>query len=159
MNEVQRFELPEHLQTALQRRDWICELEKTIRNNPNSEESGTKTCPLIHQFADGMYARTGFMPAGSVIVGKIHRYETINILHEGVMSVITEDGGAEIYEAPRIFTSPAGCKKALYIIEDCYFTNVNRNRTDTRDLKELEDSLIVKDYDSFEIENRGESCG
>jgi hypothetical protein len=152
-------DLPPFLQTKESRRVWMSEFEEMIRATPGSEENGTTTCPLKHTFADGMYARTGFMPAGSFVAGKIHRYETINILHCGSMAVITEDGGLEFYAAPHIFRSPAGCRKSLFIMEDCYFTNVNRNRSGTQDMDQLESELIVTDLKELSIEKECEVCG
>ena len=143
------------LETPQKRREWIHNLEEIVRDLPNSDENGEKTCPLEHRFADGMYIRTGFMPAGSLVVGKIHRYETINVLHAGTVTIITEEDGVKRYTAPDIIISSAGCKKALYIHEDCYFSNINRNRTDTRDVEELEKELIAQDYNLI----GEESCG
>ena len=112
--------IPQELETPMQRREWIHALEDLIRSQPNADENGKDTCPLEHRFADGMYIRTGFMPKGALVVGKIHRYETINILHSGKMTVVTEQDGIKTYEAPDIIISSAMCKKALYIEEDCF---------------------------------------
>ena len=150
-------DLPNYLSTPMKRREWIHALEDSVRNASGAEEGGTNSCPVIHHFADGMYMRSGFMPAGSIVVGKIHKYETINILHSGTMTVVTEEGGAVKMVGPQIIVSGAGCKKALYIHTDCYFSNVNRNRTDTRDVAELEEELIVSDYNL--IENGDVPCG
>ena len=105
-------------------------------------------CPLQHSFIDGVYVRTIFIPAGTVIVGKIHKHSHANILSKGEVSVMTEDGGLQKLVGPLTMTSPAGCKRAVYAHTDTTWTTIHR--TDETDLEKIEDWVIAKTYEDYE---------
>lgn len=98
-------------------------------------------CPLKHHFAPGVYIREIFMPAGTIVIGKIHRTEHFNIIHRGKAYLIDEDGSVEL--GPSTFVSKAGVQKTLYIEEDTVWSTVHL--TDLRDLEALEAQLIEPD--------------
>lgn len=95
-----------------------------------------------HHFAHGIYGREMRIPAGVVVVGKIHRYSTLNILAQGSMSVTTPEG-QKVIHAPAIFTSLPGMQKAALALTDCVFLNVHPSFE--TDLKALEQEFIVPD--------------
>ncbi len=110
--------------------------------------------PVIHEFLDGIYVRTVKMAAGSIIVGKIHKQEHIAIISKGRATVLTEHGVLEI-EAPYVFKSPPGARRALRIHEDMVWSTIHR--TDHTDLRDIEEQLIAKDFDDpvlAELEKR-----
>ena len=76
---------------ALRRR--IFDIEEAIKNNKNPKYQSffndTKNCPLNHYFSDGIYVREITIPAGMVIVGKIHKHRHPNFLIKGKVMVIT----------------------------------------------------------------------
>lgn len=109
--------------------------------------------PLNHYFAPGMYAREIHMKAGDRIIGKIHKHAHINIISKGVVDVITEDGSAR-YKAPYTFISEPETKRFVSIVTDTIWTTIHA--TDSKDLDEIEDEIIMKSYDSL-IENGGVS--
>lgn len=100
-------------------------------------------CPLNHYFAPGVYVREIFMPAGSVVIGKIHKTEHFNIIQRGCVSLIGADGSRELLRGPHTFVSKAGVQKVLYIHEDTVWTTIHI--TDERDLEKLEAMLIEPD--------------
>lgn len=67
---------------------------------------------LKHYFANGAYVREMSLPANTVVVGRIHKHETINILLEGEITIIDENGSRTDLKAPHIFIAPAGNQKA-----------------------------------------------
>lgn len=100
--------------------------------------------PLDHQFANGMYIRRLFVPKGSLIVGRIHKHECINIVEKGDISVLTESGYKRV-TAGFTIVSPAGIQKVGYAHEDTVFTNVFR--TDETDVSKIEDVLTWTSYE------------
>ena len=96
-------------------------------------------CPLKHHFAPGVYIREIFMPAGSIIIGKIHKTEHFNIIQQGKLSLIDDDK-TTFLEGPITFISKGGVQKVLYIHEDTLWSTVHL--TDERDLDKLEAQLI-----------------
>jgi len=99
-------------------------------------------CPLKHYFAPGVYIREITMPAGAIIIGKIHKTEHFNIIQQGKVSLIHEDK-TELLEGPMTFVSKGGIQKVLYIHEETVWSTVHT--TDERDLDKLEALLIEPD--------------
>jgi hypothetical protein len=97
-------------------------------------------CPLVHRFAPGVYLREIHIPAGTVVIGKVHRTEHFNIMLKGVALIVHEDGSREELRAPLTFVSKAGVQKVVYILEDTIWQNVHP--TTETDLKKLEADLV-----------------
>jgi hypothetical protein len=95
-----------------------------------------------HYFADGMYIRSLFRPADTLIVGKVHKREHFYIVVSGEVTIVG-DGYKERVKAPRIFVSKPGTKRAVYSHEDSLCLTVHR--TDKADLDEIEAELIEEE--------------
>ena len=111
-------------------------------------------CPLQHVFAPGAYARTMRIPAGTVIVGKIHKHAHLNILSQGTVCVMTETEGDRELTGPLTMVSPPGTKRAVYAVTDAVWTTIHL--TNSTDLEEIEAEVIAptfEDYERFALEN------
>lgn len=97
-------------------------------------------CPLTHRFAPGVYLREISMPAGSVVIGKIHRTEHFNVLIRGACLIVHDDGRREELRAPLTFVSKAGVQKVLYILENTIWQTIHP--TTETDFGRLEAELI-----------------
>ena len=97
-------------------------------------------CPVQHFFAPGMYARAMFIPAGGVLVGKMHRFEHLAAILTGRIRVASEFGDKEMF-GPCLFVSPAGVKRAGFALQDTVW--VTFHATEKTDLEEIERELIV----------------
>jgi mannose-6-phosphate isomerase-like protein (cupin superfamily) len=105
-----------------------------------------------HHFADGMYLRELARPAGTTIVGKVHRREHFYIVLQGEVTVVGEGGPVRL-KAPCILVSPPGTKRAVYAHVDSICCTVHR--TDSTDLEEIERELIEPDETAlFDAHNR-----
>lgn len=111
-------------------------------------------CSLKHYFAPGVYLREIFMPAGSVVIGKIHKTEHLNLIERGSVSIVHADGTREKWCAPFTFVSKAGVQKVLYIHEDCVWKTIHV--TDERDLERLEAQLIEPDASYPQLDRESE---
>ena len=100
----------------------------------------------IHHFANGMYCRELFIPAGLVVVGKIHRHEHLVTLVQGTTTVYTDEGMVKL-TAPHTWVSRPGAKRALYTHEDCVFLTHHLNPTNTHDVELLEQDIIIPEDD------------
>jgi hypothetical protein len=105
-------------------------------------------CPLNHHFAPGAYAREILLPAGSLVIGKIHKHSHINVISKGRVSVMTEHGRVDM-QAPHTFVSQVGTKRVVYAHEDTVWTTVHV--TEETELEKLEDEIIAKTYDELEM--------
>lgn len=104
-----------------------------------------------HHFAHGMYLRRVWSPAGTVIVGKVHKTEHFYAVLTGVVRVTTEDGVRDLNatrDGPQILTCPVGTQRAVYVIEDAWRMNVHLNPENVTELAELEAKLVEDDPDS-----------
>lgn len=129
-------------------RDRILQAEEMMR--AKIAEGGlvenTNEMPLIHNFIPGAYARELHIPAGTMVVGKIHRKPCFNVVMTGVITVLTEDGVKTI-TAPAFFRSEGGVKRVVYAHTDTVWINVHP--TVETDLEKLEAELIAPDFESI----------
>lgn len=109
-------------------------------------------CPVTHRFAPGVYLREIFMPADTVVIGKVHKTEHFNILMKGACLIVHANGLREELRAPCTFVSKPNVQKVLYITEDMVWQTVHV--TDERDLVNLEAQLIAKEHPELSDEAR-----
>lgn len=105
--------------------------------------------PVKHHFSQGVYARELFIPKGTLLTGKIHKYAQLNILSQGELSVLTEDGIVRV-KAPFTVVSPPGTKRIAFAHEDSVWTTIHG--TDETDLDKIEAHYIAEtdaDYMAF----------
>lgn len=105
---------------------------------------GGVDAPVTHRFSKGVYAREMFIPKGAFVVGKIHKYQNLNILSKGDLSVLSVDGIMRV-KAPFAVVSDPGVKRAVYAHEDCIWTTIHG--TDETDVDKIEEIFIAKSYE------------
>ena len=120
-----------------QYREKIMQFEHALKQMPQFQEE------LHHHFAAGIYAREMRVPCGTILVGKIHRFPCINFIMQGIVEVRSEQGAFRV-EAPHIFVSPEGTKRAMVAITDLIW--VTAHPANTTDLDQLERELICEDW-------------
>lgn len=96
--------------------------------------------PPRHYFAQGLYAREITIPAGTVLTGKVHAAEHLNIISQGDITVWTEDGMKRL-QAPFCLVSRPGTKRVGFAHTDTVWTTIHA--TTETDLAALERELIV----------------
>jgi hypothetical protein len=147
------------------------DLVKSFRENVLKVEQGMKAliesgeiestldqCTLKHYFTpiDGKYgcctyAREMLIPKGTLIIGKIHRHEHLNIISKGSVSVSTEHG-QRILTAPCTFISEVGLKRAVVALEDTIWTTIHMvSKSGEEHLKEIEDEVIAPSYEALKM--------
>lgn len=113
-----------------------------------------KQCALTHFFAPPdkkygcrVYCRQIFLPAGTTIIGKIHRHGHANFILKGKVRVATEFGQQSL-EAPCTFISEPGLKRAVLVDEDTIWTTVHviSGNLGEDDLDKIEDEVIAPTY-------------
>lgn len=95
----------------------------------------------VHHFADGLYAREILIRAGTILTGKVHSTEHLNIVSQGRIAVWTEDG-MKIVAAPCTMISRPGTKRVGFALEDTVWTTIHANPKNLNDLAALELALI-----------------
>ena len=126
---------------TLKRKIFIKDIEIAVKQHPRAVDGNSPLLPLKHTFADGVYVRDLTIPKNSLVVGKIHKHKTVNILLKGEITVLTEDGVKRL-KAPMYFTAPAGSKKVGFTHEDTVWLNIHP--TKETDLVKIEEEVITK---------------
>lgn len=118
----------------------IFALEQKIREMPDQidKEDYTK-----HEFCNGLYARTLFLPAFTMATSAIHREECFFILRSGTMLFTTPDGPRQIFPGEMIKT-PAGTKRAAFAYTDCVMTTFHPNPNELRDTQTIWENYTVE---------------
>lgn len=124
----------------LSTRDKVAILEEEILNRDQVN------IPIKHYFSPGVYAREITIPAGTVLTGRIHKYEQLNILSGGEMSVLTEEGMKRV-SAPFTVVSPPGTKRIAYAHAESTWTTILA--TDERDPDAIEAMFTVATEQEF----------
>ena len=84
-------------------------------------------CPVSHYQPPGVYCREIFMPAGTFIIGHLHKTEHINIVIKGRARVLMSGKVYDI-QGPMNFISKKGVRKVLFILEDMIWMTVHPTR-------------------------------
>lgn len=102
---------------------------------------------IRHHFADGVYAREGYVPKGTWFVGRIHHKAQINIISKGSILVLTESGPI-LMEAPCTLVSPPGAQRAAYAVEDTVWTTILATSESDPDV--IFDTYTSPTYEDFQ---------
>src|ERR1700677_203705 len=114
--------------------DKIDELESYMMYYP------AVNCPLTHTFTPGLYTRTIFMPAGTLITSLIHKTEHQFIISAGVGLVAMKEGEWKRLAGSHIVITKPGTRRILYIEADCLWTTCHA--TDVQPENETEESVL-----------------
>ena len=102
--------------------------------------------PVKHFFSPGVYAREITIPAGTLLTGRIHKFEQLNILSGGEISVLTHEGMKRV-RAPFTVVSPPGTKRIAYAHTECTWTTILA--TDEKDPDLIEYLFTVETEKEF----------
>lgn len=101
----------------------------------------------VHHFAKGLYAREIFIPKGTLLTGKIHKEEHLNIISKGEISVLTEQGPQRV-KAPCTIVSKPGTKRVGYAHEDTVWITIHA--TQETEVEKIDEELVVDTYEQYE---------
>jgi len=103
--------------------------------------------PIEHYHIDGVYARSMFIPAGTLLTGKIHNFESIAILAKGTIR-ITNGTESYVISEGHIMVDQPGVKRLGYAETDVVFITVHR--TDNTEIEAIEDELVSATFEEYE---------
>lgn len=117
-------------------REQIDQLQAEMVKMPQAE---LKT---EHHFSPGMYLRKVFRPAGTLIVGKVHKQPHFFMCAAGEIIAWTETGMRTL-RAGDVVESKPNTKRVTLAVTDAI--GVTIHRTDKTDLDDIEAELIEPD--------------
>jgi len=125
------LDLPSHVS-----REQIESLQAQMATMPQAE------LVTEHQFSPGMYMRKLFRPAGTLIVGKVHKEPHFFLCAKGEIIAWTESGMKRL-QAGDVIESKPGTKRVTLAVTDAI--GITIHRTDKTNLDEIEAELIEPD--------------
>jgi hypothetical protein len=98
-----------------------------------------------HYFAEGLVVRKLFRPAGTVIVGKLHRKSHVFVVHAGEVTALMGGNVMKRIKGPYVEEAPAGLKRIVIAHTDAILMTVhpNPNGWGPNDLDKLEAELVI----------------
>ena len=120
--------------TQVVTRSRVEELEREILRAPQVDLNTT------HCLNGGVYARTIFIPAGTILTGATHKKDHINVVM-GDITVTTDDGPKRL-TGYQVIPTKAGSKRAGIAHADTYWTTICP--TELTDVEEIENELVVE---------------
>lgn len=126
---------------AIVKLDQILALQKAMLDMPQLD------LPVKHHFADGIYARELFRPAGTLIVGKVHAKENFYLLVAGEIVAWTEEG-MKRFKAFHMMVTKPGTKRVTYAVTDAIC--ITFHATKETDLDKIEAELVIPEVAEIE---------
>lgn len=93
-----------------------------------------------HCLSGGVYSRTIYIPAGTVLTGATHKRDHVNIV-VGDITVTTDDGPMRL-TGYHVLPTKAGHKRAGFAHADTIWTTVSH--TELTDIEDIEDELVIE---------------
>lgn len=105
-----------------------------------------------HYFSGGMYCRKLIRPAGTLIVGKVHKKDHFFLCAKGQIIAWSEKGMVTLNEGD-VICSKAGTKRVTLAVTDAI--GITFHRTNKTDLNKIEKELIEPDETAlFDAHNK-----
>ena len=131
-------------EVALTERQKVDRLESFILQMPQVDLQTT------HALSGCVYARTIFIPAGTVLTGAVHKKDHINVVH-GDISVSTDDGMKRI-TGYHVLPTKAGMKRHGFAHGDTHWTTLCETQLD--EVEAIENEL-VEDAEKLQTRQAG----
>ena len=151
-----QFNMTTAIQNTLDKvkfRQDVLTIEQGLKDRVALGELVPDDSPLKHYFSPVddkygccAYAREILLRKGSLVIGKIHKHQHLNIISKGKVTVFTEFGKKEL-EGPCTFVSEIGLKRAVFAHEDTIWTTIHLTAHEGEEnLDKVEDEVIAPDY-------------
>ena len=118
-------------------RDQIERLQAEMSKMPQAEGLVTE-----HFFVPGMYCRRLFRPAGTLIVGKVHKKPHFFLCAKGEIIAWTDKGMKKLQAGDVVECQP-GTKRVTLATMDS--VGITFHKTDETDIEKIEEDLVEAD--------------
>lgn len=103
---------------------------------------------VAHRFSGGIYAREITIPKGTLLTGRIHKFDHFDIMLSGDISVSTDTGEVKRLTGLNIMEGKAGKKRAGYAHEDTHW--ITFHSAEERDPEEMYEFLTCGSFEELE---------
>jgi len=104
--------------------------------------------PVNHRFCGGMYAREITIPKGTLLTGRIHKFEHFDIMLSGDISVSTDTGEIKRLTGLNIMEGKPGKKRAGYAHADTHW--ITFHSAEECDPELMYDMLTCSSFEELE---------
>lgn len=104
--------------------------------------------PVNHMFSGGVYAREITIPKGTLLTGRIHKFDHFDIMLSGDVTVSTDSGEVKRLTGLNIMEGKAGKKRAGYTHEDTHW--ITFHSAEERDPEQMYDFLTCGSFEELE---------
>lgn len=120
----------------------IEQMEDSLLDMPQVE------IPVESLFVNGMYARKILIPKDTILTGRVHLADYVDIMLSGDITVATPEG-AKRFTGFNIFEGKQGRKRAGYAHEDTHWVTVHR--TEIKDPDEFVSAMTVFNMTKYNL--------
>ncbi|MBL4622906.1 MAG: SET domain-containing protein-lysine N-methyltransferase [Immundisolibacteraceae bacterium] len=124
-------------------RDMLLKYEEVAKTMPQVG------IPVTHTIHGGMYAREITIPKGTVITGQIYKFNHLDIMISGDITVSTDSGETRRFTGYNCFSGMAGKKRAGYAHEDTTWITVHPVTGNNGD--EIQSMITADTFEELEI--------
>lgn len=123
-------------------RESIQTLEHEMLKQPQVEFD------VKHRFHGGMYAREILIPKGTLLTGRIHKFDHFDVMISGDITVSTDDGEVKRLTGYNVFQGNTGKKRAGYAHEDTLW--ITFHCAEERNPEEMYEFLTCGSFEELE---------
>ena len=95
-----------------------------------------------HEFCNGIYARTMYIPKGIALTGAIHAEENFFVVRSGAIIVYTEKGMKQCKTGDMYISYP-GIKRVGFATEDTVIRTFHHNPENITDLEDIWEKYTI----------------
>ncbi len=106
----------------------------------------------IHRFCGDMYSREIVIPKGTLLVGRIHKFDHFDVMLSGDISVSTDEGIQRRLTGINVMEGKAGKKRAGYAHEDSRW--ITFHSAEERDPEDMYEFLTCGSFEELEDFNK-----
>lgn len=130
------------------------------RDNILAYEEWAKTLeqveiPVLHHIHGGMYCRQITIPKGTVITGQLYKFDHLDVMISGDITVSTDTGERKRLTGFNVFKGMSGKKRAGYAHEDTTWITVHV--ADGEDGELIQSALTADSFEELYIHQQNES--
>ena len=104
--------------------------------------------PVKHRFSGDIYSREILIPKGTLLTGRIHKFDHFDIMLSGDISVSTDNGEVKRLTGLNIMEGRSGKKRAGYAHEDTRW--ITFHSAEERDPEEMYEFLTCGSFEELE---------
>tara|TARA_R110000744_G_scaffold314268_1_gene421324 strand:- start:1225 stop:1779 length:555 start_codon:yes stop_codon:yes gene_type:complete len=125
-----------------ERREKINNLEKAMLQEEQVY------IPVEHRFSGGIYAREITIPKGTLLTGRIHKFDHFDIMLSGDVTVSTDNGEVKRLTGLNIMEGKAGKKRAGFAHEDTHW--ITFHSAEERDPEQMYEFLTCGSFQELD---------